>query len=267
MSKSGTAKLFTLREAKNLMGRRYQVLRRFGPMLPGDEGKIVNVKQAPGGYLLLFAARQRGDASQYKTTYISPREILCLREIEINEPVDLLIACGEKFWHTPEDMIREINVMGFSHRLPSNFDARRVRKGASRVFLGHQKAVMRIGKGTLDGLLAYLQGVNNPLVTRILQRGYTHTPSRFLELPSPLRGRVLRKFQVSFEYGIFGYVYASAATYYLKVNESEPPAQVTRRGYVGVRAKRIKEKVVIDNGTPIRKQSKSDEATIGEEAG
>lgn len=247
MNRNSTT-LFSLRQVENLMGRRYQVLRRFGPMLPDDEGRMVNIKQTPTGYLLLFAARQRGDFSQYKTTTISPREMLCLQEIEVNEPVDLLISCGEKFWHTPEDLIREINVMGFSHRMPSNFDARRVRKGASRIFLGHQKAIMRIGKGNTDGLLAYLEGVNDPLVTRVLQRTYTHLPSQFLELPSPLREQMFRKFQVSFEYGIFGYVYASAATYYLKMSEKETPSQVTQRGYVGVRAKRVQEKVVIDNG-------------------
>ncbi len=247
MSKNST-KFFSIRQADKLMGRRYQVVRRFGPMLLQDEGRIVNLKQMPDGYALIFAARQRGDASQYKTALLSPREMLCLHEIEMNEPVDLLIACGEKFWRTPEDLIREINVMGFSHRLPSNFDARRVRKGASRVFLGHQKAVMRIGKGTLEELLAYLQSIDDPLVTRVLQQTYTHPPSRFLELPSPLRERVFRKFQITFEYGIFGYVYASAATYYLKANEKETPAHATQRGYVGVRAKRIKEKLVMDNG-------------------
>ncbi|OQY99658.1 MAG: hypothetical protein B6D41_01115 [Chloroflexi bacterium UTCFX4] len=250
MSKN-SPNFFSLRQAEKLMGRRYQVVCRFGPMLPQDEGRIVNLKPTPNGYALVFAARQRGDASQYKTALLSPREMLCLREIELNAPVDLLIACGEKFWHTPEDMIREINVMGFSHRLPSNFDARRVRKGASRVFLGHQKAIMRIGKGTLEELLAYLNSVNDRLVTRILQRTHTHPPSRFLELPSPLRERVFRKFHVTFEYGIFGFVYASAATYYLKPNEKETPAQVTQRGYVGVRAKRIQEKTVIDNGEMI----------------
>lgn len=266
MTKSATPNNFSLKEAENLMGRRYIVLRRFGPMLPEDEGKIVNMKQNAGGYALLFAARRRGDGSQYKTTFISPREMLCLREIEVAEPVDLLIACGEKFWQTPEDLIREINVMGFSHRLPSSFDASRVRKGATRVFVGHKKAIMRIGKGTLDGLLTYLQGVNDLPVTRVLQRTYMHGPSRFLELPSPLRERVFRKFQISFEYGIFGYVYTSAATYYLKANENEAPAKVGQRGYVGVRAKRIKEKIVIDKGIPIRKPSKADEATIAEEA-
>ena len=259
MSKKGSGKLFSLREAENLMGRRYHVLRRFGPMLPQDEGKIVNLKHTPSGYLLLFAARQRSDASRYKSTSISPREMLCLREIEVAEPVDLLISCGEEFWHTPEDLIREINVMGFSHRLPSNFDARRVRRGASRVFLGHQKAIMQIGKGTIEGLLAYLQGVKDPLVTRVLQRPFIHPPSRFLELPSPLRERVLRKFHISFEYGIFGYVYASAATYYLKANQSELPAQAAQRGYIGVRAKRIKEKAVIDDGEIIRKPGKDGE--------
>ncbi len=250
MSKNST-KFFSSRQAENLMGRRYEVMRRFGVMLPQDEGRIVNLKPIPNGYALVFAARQRRDTSQYKTALLSPREMLCLREIEMNEPVDLLIACGEKFWHTPEDLIREINVMGFSHRLPSNFDARRVRKGASRVFLGHQKAIMRIGKGTLEELLAYLQSVNDPLVTRVLQRTYTHPPSRFLELPSPLRERVFGKFHITFEYGIFGYVYASAATYYLKANEKELPAQVAQRGYVGVRAKRINERIVIDNGEMI----------------
>ena len=67
-----------------------------------------------------------------------------LREMEINEPADLLISCGEKFWRTPEDLIREIDAMGFSHRLPANFDARRIRQGATRIFLGHQKALMQI---------------------------------------------------------------------------------------------------------------------------
>lgn len=257
MSKNST-KYFSIREAEKLMGRRYCVARRFGQMLVQDEGRIVNLKPTPNGYLLVFAARQRGDASQYKTALLSPREMLCLHEIEMNEPVDLLIACGEKFWHTPEDLIREINVMGFSHRLPANFDARRVRKGASRVFLGHQKAIMRIGKGTLEELLAYLNSVNDSLVTSVLQRTYTHPPSRFLELPSPLRERVFRKFQITFEYGIFGYVYASAATYYLKANEKGTPAQVAQRGYVGVRAKRIKERIVIDNGEMFR-EPKTDE--------
>lgn len=247
MNKNQTRKLFSRREANQLMGRRYQVLRRFGPMLPQDEGRIVNLQEMPNGYALVFAARQRGNASQYKTALISPREMLCLREIEINEPVDLLVTCGEKFWRTPEELIREINEMGFSHRLPANFDARRVRKGASRVFLGHQKAVMRIGKGTFEELLAYLNSVNDPLVTPILQRTYTHPPSRLLELPSPLRERVFRKFQITFEYGIFGYVYASAATYYLKPHEKEPPTHVAQRGYVGVRAEHIQAKVVLDN--------------------
>lgn len=247
MSKNST-NFFLIRQAEKLMGRRYEVMRRFGVMLPQDEGRIVNLKPMPNGYALVFVARQRGDASQHKTALLSPREMLYLREIEMNEPVDLLIACGEKFWNTPEDLICEINDMGFSHRLPANFDARRVRKGASRVFLGHQKAIMGIGKGTLEELLAYLGEVNDPLVTRVLQRTYTHAPSRFLELPSPLRERAFRKFQITFEYGIFGYVYASAATYYLKANKKESPAQVTERGFVGVRAKRIKEKLVMDNG-------------------
>lgn len=261
MNKNRTAKLFSLRQAEKLMGRRYRVVRRFGPMLPDDEGKFVNVEQTSNGYLLLFAARQRGDASQFKTAYISPRELLCLREIEIAEPIDLLISCGEKYWRTPEDLIREIDAMGFSHRLPANFDARRVRKGASRVFLGHQKAVMRIGRGTIEELLAYLQGLNDSQVTRILQQGYTHPPSRLLELPPLVRGRVFRQFQITFAYGIFGYVYASAATYYLKANEKETPARVAQRGYIGVRAKRIKEQVVIDNGK-LMQQRKEDEEVV-----
>ncbi len=239
-------KLFSLREVEDLMARRYEVIRRFGSMCVGDVGSVVDVRQhGEDGYLLLFGAPKREDVSTYKITPLTPREMLYLRLVEVKEPVDVLVTCGEEFWSSPEVLIQEIEQMGFSHRIPNNFDATRIKRGISRAFLGHNRAVMRVGKGNYETVLAYLAGLQDPGVEAILRRTYTHEPSRILDLASTVRNKVCRKFRISFEYGIFGYVYLTGCSYYLKLNEEEIPPELGERGYQGVRVTRIQEKIVM----------------------
>lgn len=256
-------KFFTLREVQELMARRYQVTRRFGPMSVGDVGSIVDVRQqgvARGhtqrsrykerdrvredGYLLIFGAPKRDNSGTYKLAPITPREMLFLQRIEIQEPVDVLVTCGEEFWSSPQVLIEEIKRMGFSHRIPNNFDARRVKRGISRAFLGHNRAVMQIGKGNYDAVLSYLKGLDNGDAQEILRRAYIHEPSRILDLPPAIRSKVCRKFRITFEYGIFGYVYLTGCTYYVKPNEESVPEELAARGYRGVRATHIQEQAV-----------------------
>lgn len=240
--------LFTLNEAQDLMGRRYQVTRRFGPMTVGDMGSIVDVRaQGEDGYLLLLGAPKRGDPSVYKLAPLTPREMLYLQEIEIQEPVDVLVTCGEEFWASPETLIREIQKMGFSHRIPNTFDARRIKRGISRAFLGHNRAVMQIADGSYDDVLKFLSGETDPVVQEIVQQPYLHEPSRILDLPTTLRGKVCRKFGITFTYGIFGYVYLTGCTYYLKPDEDAVPQDVSARGYKGARVTRVQEQVVIES--------------------
>lgn len=230
------------------MGRRYQVTRRFGPMTVGDMGSIVDVRaQGEDGYLLLYGAPKRGDPSVYKLAPLTPREMLSLQEIEIQEPVDVLVTCGEEFWVSPETLIREIQKMGFSHRIPNTFDARRIKRGISRAFLGHNRAVMQIAEASYDDVLADLSGDTDPAVKAILQQPYLHEPSRILDLPTALRGKVCREFGITFTYGIFGYVYLTGCTYYLKPDEDAVPQDVSSRGYKGARVTRVQLQVVIEN--------------------
>ncbi|HZQ05861.1 MAG TPA: hypothetical protein VFD70_04725 [Anaerolineae bacterium] len=238
-------KLFTLREVEDLMARRYEVTRRFGSMSVGDVGSIVDVRQqAVDGYLLIFGAPKRDNSGAYKLAPITPREMLFLRLVEVQEPVDVLVTCGEEFWASPQILIDEIKRMGFSHRIPNNFDARRIRRGISRAFLGHNRAVMQIGKGNYDAVLAYLAGVAEREVQEILQREYIHEPSRILDLPPASRNKICKRFRITFEYGIFGYVYLTGCTYYVKPNEESVPEELAARGYRGVRATHIQEQAV-----------------------
>jgi len=241
-------KLFTLHEVEELMARRYQVTRRFGAMSVEDVGSIVDVRQqGEDGYLLIFGAPKRDDSGMYKLAPLTPREMLFLRLIEVEEPVDVLVTCGEEFWPSPEVLIEEIKRMGFSHRIPNNFDARRIKRGISRAFLGHNRAVMQVGKGNYDAVLAYLAGMDNPDAQEILRREYIHEPSRILDLPPAIRSKFCRKFQITFEYGIFGYVYLTGCTYYVKPNEENVPQDLAARGYKGVRATHIQEQAVIEH--------------------
>lgn len=237
-------KLFTLREVEDLMARRYQVTRRFGPMSVGDVGSIVDVRQQEDGYLLIFGAPKRDDSGAYKLAPLTPREMLYLRLLEAQEPVDVLVTCGEEFWSSPQVLIEEIKRMGFSHRIPNTFDARRIKRGISRAFLGHNRAVMQVGRGNYDAVLAYLGGVADREVQEILQREYIHEPSRILDLPSAIHNKVCRKFHITFTYGIFGYVYLTGCTYYVKPNEEGVPKELDARGYKGVRATHIQEQAV-----------------------
>ncbi len=241
-------KFFTLNEVQDLMGRRYQVMRRFGPMSVGDTGSIVDVRaEGDDGYLLLFGAPKRADPGIYKLAPLTPREMLFLQEIVVQEPVDVLVTCGEEFWASPEMLIREIRQMGFSHRIPNTFDARRIKRGISRAFLGHNRAVMQIADGSYDDVLAFLSVETDPEVQEILRRSYLHEPSRILDLPTALRNKVCHKFRISFTYGIFGYVYLTGCTYYLKPDKDNVPQDLAARGYKGARVTRIPEQVVIEN--------------------
>lgn len=238
-------KLFTLHEVEDLMARRYEVTRRFGPMIVGDVGSIVDVRQqGKDGYLLILGAPKRDNSGTYKLAPLTPREMLCLRLIEAEEPVDVLVTCGEEFWPSPQVLIEEIKRMGFSHRIPNNFDARRIRRGISRAFLAHNRAVMRIGKGNYDAVLAHLKGFDNHDAQDILQREYIHEPSRILDLPPAIRNKICKRFRITFEYGIFGYVYLTGCTYYVKPNEERVPEELAARGYRGVRATPIQEQAV-----------------------
>lgn len=241
-------KLFTLTEAQDLMGRRYRVIRRFGPMTVGDIGSIVDVRaQGEDGYWLRLGAPKRSDRSVYKLAPLTPREMLFLQEIEVQEPVDVLVTCGEEFWTSPEMLIREIRQMGFSHRLPNTFDARRIKRGISRAFLGHNRAVMQLAGGTYEDVLNDLSGETESAVQEVLQQSYIHEPSRILDLPAALRNKVCRQFGITFTYGIFGYVYLTGCTYYLKPNEDAVPPDLAARGYKGARVTRVTEQVVIEN--------------------
>lgn len=228
------------------MARRYQVTRRFGPMSVGDVGSIVDVsQQGEDGYMLIFGAPKRDDSGTYKLAPLTPREMLFLRLIEVEEPVDVLVTCGEEYWASPQVLIKEIERMGFSHRISNNLDARRIKRGISRAFLGHNRAVMHVGKGNYDVVLAYLAGVADREVQEILRREYIHEPSRILDLPPAIRNKVCRKFRITFEYGIFGYVYLTGCTYYVKPNEETVPQDLAERGYKGARVTRIQEQAVI----------------------
>jgi hypothetical protein len=154
---------------------------------------------------------------------------------------DILVFRGAEYWPTPEDVIREVHAQGLSVRIPRNNIPANLVKGLSRIALGHIKAVMVIEMGTEDDLkfafeeLAKTDG-HDPKFDLVLGRNYEHRPSRWLEMPeSGAKREIFDRLGVSFKPGIFAYCYWSAATYYLKPDETEAPEDLAAKGVHAVR--------------------------------
>lgn len=171
---------------------------------------------------------------------------------------DILIFRGAQYWPTPEDVIREVHAQGLSIRIPRNNIPDGLVHGLSRIALGHIKAVMTIENGTEEDsatciaseqalraafeALTQVEG-HDPAVDEILARRYEHAPSRWLEMPeSDAKREIFERLGVSFKPGIFAYCYYSGATYYLKPDETEAPADLVAKGVLAVRG------VIADTG-------------------
>lgn len=159
---------------------------------------------------------------------------------------DILIFRGAEYWPTPEDVIHEVHAQGLSVRIPRNNIPSGLVKGLSRIALGHIKAVMTIENGTEADLRAAFETLGDAEVDAVLARTYEHAPSRWLEIPaSDAQRAIFEQFGVKFSPGIFAYCYYSGATYYLKPNETEAPADLAAKGIVVVRG------VIMETGEPL----------------
>jgi hypothetical protein len=231
-------------QVENYFGRRFEVVSAFGAAIERQAGNIVDVaKNAEGnGYALVLRLEQGQDRSG--TVLVTPAELPLLRELERRGPVDVGIFCGEGNWPTPQHVIDEIHAMGFSHRVPPDFDPRGLVRGVSRIFIGHVKGIMKIEQGSLADLTQVFLSLHDPKVNDLLNKRFQHDPSRWLQMPQPHRGEIFKRFQVSFAPGFFGYTYFTGAVRYLKPDETDIAPADAQRGFRGVRAKRIKERAV-----------------------
>lgn len=231
-------------QVEKYFGRRFEVISAFGAVLEGQVGNIVDVtKNAEGnGYALVLRLEQ----GQYRfdTLLVTPAELPFLRELERRGPVDVGIFCGEGNWPTPQHVIDEIHAMGFSHRVPPDFDSRGLVRGVSRIFIGHVKGIMKIAQGSLADLTQAFLSLHDPKVNDLLNKTFQHEPSRWLQMPQPHRGEIFKRFQISFAPGFFGYSYFTGAVRYLKPDETDIAPTDAQKGFSGVRAKRIKERAV-----------------------
>jgi hypothetical protein len=149
---------------------------------------------------------------------------------------DLLVFRGEKYWKTPEAVIREVHAQGLSVRIPRNNVPEGMVNGLSRIALAHVKAVMTIANGTEDDLRAAFAELRDPEVDAVLARAYEHAPSRWLEMPMTDATRaILKRFGVKFSAGIFAFCYWSGTSYYLKPGENATPRDLAAKGVQAVR--------------------------------
>jgi hypothetical protein len=231
-------------QVEKYFGRRFEVISAFDAATEGRVGNIVDVakNETGSGYALVLRLEQGED--RFSTVLLTPMEMPFLRELERRGPVDIGIFCGEGNWPTPQHVIDEIHAMGFSHRVPPDFDPRGLVRGVSRIFIGHVKAIMKIEHGSLADLSQAFLALHDPKVNDLLKRRFQHEPSRWLQMPQPHRGKIFKRFQVSFEPGFFGYVYFTGAVRYLKPEETEVPLADAQRGFRGVRARHIRERTV-----------------------
>ena len=148
---------------------------------------------------------------------------------------DLLVFRGEKYWTTPEAVIREVHAQGLSVRITRNNVPEGMVNGLSRIALAHVKAVMTLD-GTEDDLRAAFADLQDPEVDAVLARAYEHAPSRWLEMPATDATReILKRFGVKFAPGIFAFCYWSGTTYYLKPGEDNAPRDLAAKGVQAVR--------------------------------
>ncbi|MBM3129482.1 MAG: hypothetical protein FJ009_12750 [Chloroflexi bacterium] len=149
---------------------------------------------------------------------------------------DLMVFRGEKYWSTPEDVIREVHQQGLSVRIPRNTVPEGMVRGLSRIALAHIKAVMAIEHGTEDELRAAFANLHDPDVDAVLARTYEHAPSRWLEMPDTEATRaIFEQFGVKFSPGIFAFCYWTGCAYYLKPGEDEAPRDLAKKGVQAVR--------------------------------
>lgn len=162
---------------------------------------------------------------------------------------DILIFRGAEYWPTPEDVIREVHAQGLSVRIPQNHVPEGLVHGLSRIALGHIKAVMTIEKGMAEDLRAAFEALSDPgspdapkaeepdpRMADVLARTYEHAPSRWLEMPEgPAKREIFARLGVKFSPGIFAYAYYTGLTYYLKLDETEAPAELAAKGIQAVR--------------------------------
>ena len=127
---------------------------------------------------------------------------------------DILVFRGEKYWPTPEDVIREVHAQGLSVRIPRNNIPEGMVSGLSRITLAHVKAVLTIANGTAEDLRAAFAELHDPEVDAVLARRYEHAPSRWLEMPATDATReIFKRFGVKFAPGIFAFCYWTGTTY------------------------------------------------------
>ena len=130
---------------------------------------------------------------------------------------DILVFRGEKYWATPEAVIREVHAQGLSVRIPRNNIPEGMVKGLSRVALAHVKAVMTIADGTADDLHTAFADLADPEVDVVLVRAYEHQASRWLEMPeasttlSTAKREIFKRLGVKFSPGIFAFCYWTGA--------------------------------------------------------
>ncbi len=231
-------------QIEKYFGRRFLVVTSFDSAIPGQMGNVVDVAKNPTGtgYALVLRLEQGQDVSN--TVLVTPGELPFLDELERRGPVDIGIFCGEGNWPTPQHVIDEIHAMGFSHRVPPDFDPRGLVRGISRIFIGHVKAVMNIGRGNLEDLSQAVVALHDPRVDDLFKGRFQHEPSRWLQIPAPHRNKLFKQFQITFEPGFFGFTYFTSAVRYLKPEEKGIAPVDAQRGFRGVRARRIKEHAV-----------------------
>jgi len=149
---------------------------------------------------------------------------------------DLMVFRGEKYWPTPEDVIREVHQQGLSVRIPRNNVPEGMVRGLSRIALAHIKAVMTMERGTDDELRAAFADLHDPDVDTVLARTYEHAPSRWLEMPdTESRRAIFERFGVKVSPGIFAFCYWTGCTYYLKPGEDERPRDLAEKAVQAVR--------------------------------
>jgi len=149
---------------------------------------------------------------------------------------DLMVFRGEKYWPTPEDVIREVHQQGLSVRIARNNVPEGMVRGLSRIALAHIKAVMTMERGTEGNLRTAFANLHDPDVDAVLARTYEHAPSRWLEMPDTESSRaIFERFGVKFSPGIFAFCYWTGCAYYLKSGEDEMPRDLAEKGVQAVR--------------------------------
>ncbi len=149
---------------------------------------------------------------------------------------DILVFRGEKYWATPEEVIREVHAQGLSVRIPRNNIPAGMVSGLSRIALAHVKAVLTMECGTAEDLRAAFAELHDPEVDAVLARRYEHAPSRWLEMPATDATReILKRFGVKFAPGIFAFCYWTGLAYYAKPGEDAAPSDLAAKGVQAVR--------------------------------